>query len=85
MVNYYKKDDSISISTSNMSPELITYLKLIKTKQERSDWIRSAIAFRYEYDFYKKGFLTRLIQEHFSLCKHLLRQVGAALKLNESS
>ena len=75
-----KKSLGFKPNTNFMSPESITYLHNLKENREMSKWISQACEMMHDYEHYKKGFLLRMIEHNFSLCKHILRQVGRSMK-----
>ena len=77
----FKKDDAFAFDPTGLDPEIINYLWWAKEHGERQSFLKRAIKFTYEYDHYLKGFLTRIISEHFSLVKYLVRKIGAAKRL----
>lgn len=77
---YHQKDDAFTFNPKGLDPEIINYLEWARQNGERQIFLKRAIKFTYEYDHYTKGFLIRIIQEHFVACKHFLRQIGRAKK-----
>jgi hypothetical protein len=73
---YQDRNFLISLRMNNLNPNVIQFLKSFEGKK-RSEWIKKAIGFYYSYEKYKKAFLIKIIQENYSLSKHLLRQIGA--------
>ena len=57
-------------------PATLTYLNMKREHKDASEFINEAVNFYYDYCFYQKGFLVRLIENNFYLCKHILRQLG---------
>lgn len=76
-----KKTLGFRPSTNYISPECITSLHNMKDHRELSKFASQACQFLYDYEFYRKGFLIRIIESNFSLCKHILRNIGRSLKL----
>jgi len=75
-----KKTLAFKPNTFVMDPESITFIQQLGFHGNRSEWVSRACQFMYEYEHYKKGFLLRMIQENFSLSKHILRQLGRSMK-----
>jgi len=75
-----KKALAFKPNTEYLSPESITYLHSLREHREMSMWISKACEFLYDYEHRKKGFLVRLMQSNFYLCKHILRQIGRSMK-----
>ena len=61
------------------NPEVYTFLNNKRDKKELSEWINKAVVFYHDYEFYKKGFLIRMIEHNYAQCKYLLRKIGRAL------
>ena len=79
MDRYLKKTMGFKPNSDYLSPESITFLKNLGEHRERSKWISQACEFLYDYEHYNKGFLIRIIEAHFDLCKHILRTIGKAI------
>jgi len=71
----------MTFSTTSLSPEITTYLEQKGKRKEVSDFIRKAIKFYYDWVFYPKAFLIRVLSENYALARHILRQIGAGMKL----
>jgi len=70
-------------TNKSLDLECATFLqKNLKEKKQLNDWINHACQFYYDYEFRKRGFIQRLIREHFDFCKHILRRVGRIIKNN---
>ena len=59
--------------------EIYNYLKNQSSTKNLSNVISRAVEFYYDYLFYRKGFLIRLIEINFLMCKNLLRKIGRSL------
>ena len=59
-----------------VSPEIAEWLKNNKASRNLCNVTSKAISFYYDYIFYRKGFLVRLIDLHFNDLKYLLRKIG---------
>ena len=66
-----------------IDPECVTFLQRAGEQGLRSEWLSRAAQMLYDYEHYKKGFLIRIIESNFELCKSILRKVGRARKKNE--
>jgi len=64
------------INKKNIYEGLGGHISRLRERQEFNEWANNAMCFYYDYQYHTKGFFTRLIQENFSLCKHILRQIG---------
>ncbi len=73
--NRLSKNPTISFR-SNLEPETLGHIKKLSTGRDKSKFINQAIEMKYLYETKKKGFLVQMIQYNFSLCKHILRQIG---------
>ena len=73
--NRLQKKPTISFR-SNLSPEALGCIKKLATQKEKSRFINQAIEMKYFYETSRKGFLMQMVQYNFSMCKHLLRQIG---------
>lgn len=76
MDKFLKKSIGFKPNTDRISRESITFLKNLGQYRERSKWISQACELLYDYEHRRKGFLVRIIQDNFELCKHLLRKIG---------
>lgn len=57
--------------------KIANWLEDQKASRDKGNVTSKAVEFYYNYLFYKKGFLIRLIQENFELIKHMVRQIGS--------
>ena len=80
MDRYLKKTIGFKPNMDYLSPKSVTYLKDLGEYRERSIWISKACEFMYDYEHHKRGFVIRMIQSDFKLCKELLRIIGRAMK-----
>lgn len=74
-----KKEREISFCIRD-NLETRQYLNFLRSKRSLSKFMNEAVEFYYDYCFYQKGFLVRLIENNFYLCKHILRQLGGKFK-----
>jgi len=81
--NSMRLQPTISFRCS-LDGETLGYLKSLKRGKIRSQFINQAISMKYFHDRYHKGFLLQMIQHNFSLCKHLLRQIGSSMSEYEN-
>ena len=76
--NRLQKKPTISFR-SNLSPGALGHIKKLATQKEKSKFINQAIEMKYFYETSRKGFLLQMLQYNFTLCKHILRQLGRRL------
>jgi len=79
-----KREDNCETFTFRVCADELELLQVLRKERETgtaSQYIRNGVNFYQDYLNYKKGFLTRMIQNDFEQCKHILRQVGAANQL----
>lgn len=79
-----KKTKKTTVS-ANLEPEIYEWLETFKYSKKKCNIVSLAITFYHEYIFYKKGFLLRMIQNNFEMCKYLLRKLGRILKNEKMS
>ena len=76
-----EKEKSFTINPETWEIEKINYLYKLSQQGERTEFIKKSVEFYYDYLFYNKGFLVRMIENNFELCKHILRKVGNSRRL----
>ncbi|MCH7850996.1 MAG: hypothetical protein IH845_05120 [Nanoarchaeota archaeon] len=81
ITNKYRDKPTISFRMDNSDPEAAGYLLNLGDYGERSRFINEAINTKFLMEKYPKGFTINWIQSNFSLCKHILRQLGRAMSL----
>lgn len=71
------KNKKLIRSNIDVSPEVWHLLETLKKQKKFSQFVSQAINMLFSYEYYNKGFLLEMIQRHYELCKHILRQVGS--------
>jgi len=72
----WKKTIGFRPTEGVLDPEGVTFLRSAAEQGLRSEWISRACQMLYDYEHYKKGFLIRMMTNHFEFCKHALRKIG---------
>ena len=64
---------------AHLSAEAKEHLKQMGNLGKRSLFINQAIEMKVWHNLHRKGFLAMMIQNNFTLCKHLIRQIGRTI------
>jgi hypothetical protein len=76
MVKLQYKRRVMAFDAESLSPELIQLLEFKGDVATRSEYIKKALEFYFEFTKYPKAHKIRLINENFEEMKHYLRQIG---------
>ena len=75
--NKLQKNPTIAFRSS-LNPEVLSYIKMLSNKKNKSKFINQAIEMKYFYETNKIAFLNQVLESNFKLCKYLLRKIGRA-------
>lgn len=67
---------------SNLSPEVLAYLKKLEKEEKKSAFINQAIQRNYYLRTNPKAFILNFLREseyHYKLTKYILRQLGSSI------
>jgi len=64
---------------SDLEPEVISYIKCLSNIRKKSRFINRAIKMQFWLDTNPKGFIINLVQNHFDLCKGIVRKIGRSM------
>jgi len=78
--NYFNYKRNIGFR-GNFEKEVINWLDYHGRRKNLCAQLTKAINFYYDYQKNTKGFLFRIIESNFELCKHLLRVIGRNRKI----